>query len=769
MISAANKVVYLWDLERMSILHKFGRSTGSIHRENIRDCKFDETALHFASAGEDKRVVVWNVKSHKAVKVLEGHKGTIFQVAFAAAGTQILSGSDDGRVLIWDAAVRCFETYPERPNRIICGGSDGKVSVWDLSVKCVVDTIAPDPEWVAEGDEQSLVEGSIMSMRISPNGRFLATGATDHTTKLWTIVSYLKDVDKVIAEQSDAASASKTLDSLIPVHDEKYNVQIDLKIFTGLRIGEVPLPMGYHADLVFTFRHEAPVLCMDFNRASDILVTGSMDSTCRLWSCRRGDLLFQINMPAPVQSLKMNPTNDDVYVICMNRILIFEIQANEKEEELPERRHELDSAVERLELETKVRTHLRRNKELMESQHRQLREASRRAANEGAMPEQIDKNHFRTEDEFGNEFGIGLNANEMNEKRPLTVPELKQLISHGLVLPSFLDTLVDQYKTIDATQLDQNMKKFNILPRQILRLIVNTKFHPKDILNALSKRTDAEFLFGQIQTGAPITSYMLNHGYRVMSDDEKGEERYTWITKISILEFSSEEEQKQQIEQRLARKKEILSSLFSGGMAGMNIQGDYIMDASGRRIPMHQLLEEDMLDDLYEDEYQWYIDNMEEEPEEDDVDFSLQKHKGTVLHFIPSEQIKLLKDFHSKREVKPIFMRQILLDRQPPHPNFNSANQLIKDNKADFDAGRYLNTRGLNVLFGDKQDDLRRRRTHNLRKGHVYSEPLVFRERGGPGNRANELREQYVVGTSMALKEATIDEYLGTLGLDDGE
>ena len=44
----------------------------------------------------------------------------------------------------------------------------------------------------------------------------------------------------------------------------------------------------------------------------------------------------------------------------------------------------------------------------------------------------------------------------------VTLPELRQLISHGLVLPKILDTLILQYKDFDETQLEQNMKKVYI-------------------------------------------------------------------------------------------------------------------------------------------------------------------------------------------------------------------------------------------------------------------------------------------------------------------
>jgi hypothetical protein len=34
-------------------------------------------------------------------------------------------------------------------------------------------------------------------------------------------------------------------------------------------------------------------------------------------------------------------------------------------------------------------------------------------------------------------------------------------------------------------------------------------------------------------------------------------------------------------------------------------------------------------------------------------------------------------DFHARREVKPIFMRRLVLDGQPKHPNFNPQSSVV--------------------------------------------------------------------------------------------
>ena len=49
---------------------------------------------------------------------------------------------------------------------------------------------------------------------------------------------------------------------MIDVTDDSYEEQIKYKEYKTLRIGEVPLTPGYHADLRFTLRHDAPILCI---------------------------------------------------------------------------------------------------------------------------------------------------------------------------------------------------------------------------------------------------------------------------------------------------------------------------------------------------------------------------------------------------------------------------------------------------------------------------------------------------------------------------
>lgn len=290
-------------------------------------------------------------------RIIEAHQGAVHQVEFTADSEKLIASSDDGRVLIWDwrsstlissimrhpSAVRTFDFNYTKPDLIICGCNDGRVAAWNLNQNVKFDEILPETELIALGMESNATNapssdthhfGSILHVKLSVDRQLMATCSSDDTCKIWKIDSYQKDNSEVTQALLETEELSQKLNGMIDVLDETFDSQLTFTERQTLKIGDLPINSGYHADLKFTLNHEAPVTCAAFSKNSDLVITGSLDSTVRIWSSRRGDPLFQINIPDAVQSIKMD-YKDTLYVSSINRILVFSVKPMFKEQELP--------------------------------------------------------------------------------------------------------------------------------------------------------------------------------------------------------------------------------------------------------------------------------------------------------------------------------------------------------------------------------------------------------------------------------------------------
>ena len=490
-------------------------------------------------------------------------------------------------------AVKCLDFNYNSPNLVVCGRSDGHMTVWDTNHSLRIDNISPDPDWMHSLEENLIGwvdpsknhTGAILSVRFSPNGRFLASGSTDCTCKVWIVSSYKKELGLVQRELDQTVKYIEKLNGYIDVTDPTYDEQLKYQEYSALKVGEVPISSGYHADLRHTLRHDAPVLSVRFTTSSEMVVTGSTDSTCRLWSSRRGDLLFQINTPAPVTSIQSD-LRDYIYLSSGSRLLVFSIRALFKPHELPNywKPEEVKATIQ----EHKV--HFKQSIDEISP------EAKHILTEINAKPKQPNLN----------------DPHEMHI-RGITLNELRRFLGQGLILPSFLDTLLKEYKEIDSQQLYKNMKKYDLSPRQILKIFLNSPFHPKDILEALVSKKNAPVLYSLISNGNPITALMVKLGYQLVTN------RDALMLKLDFRDFSPPTKLNGKEGDKHAKERFDYAKWWAGWYnQNAKLQSD---------------------DESDED---WDFDEFSSGDEEDSPNEAA-RPKGKILHFIPSQQIKIIK------------------------------------------------------------------------------------------------------------------------------
>ncbi|HMC63513.1 MAG TPA: HlyD family efflux transporter periplasmic adaptor subunit, partial [Gemmataceae bacterium] len=158
--------------------------------EGLLDQRFLD-ALRDAMKGKGVRVVIEVAPDRAPIATLSGHLQEVTSVAVSRDAKQIVSGSDDGSVLVWDpkggrlprslqglspVAVKAVACTPASTaaNLCIAGMRDGRGRIWDL-----------DNDKAKPIELDSRHTGAIRCATFSPDGKFCVTGGEDREIRLW--------------------------------------------------------------------------------------------------------------------------------------------------------------------------------------------------------------------------------------------------------------------------------------------------------------------------------------------------------------------------------------------------------------------------------------------------------------------------------------------------------------------------------------------------------------------------------------------------------
>lgn len=156
------------------------------HSYEVHSVSFSKDGQYLASGSGDSSVIVWSLKSHDPVFVIENHKRTVYAVAFSKTHPNILAtSSSDGELAVWDVSTKTkihtlakgdvtgngilSMDFSPKNNNLAVGFMGGEIEIWN------VDTA----ELVARGNAHH-VGGFALSVKYSPEGKFIySTGGVD--------------------------------------------------------------------------------------------------------------------------------------------------------------------------------------------------------------------------------------------------------------------------------------------------------------------------------------------------------------------------------------------------------------------------------------------------------------------------------------------------------------------------------------------------------------------------------------------------------------
>uniref|UniRef100_A0A182PR80 Small-subunit processome Utp12 domain-containing protein n=1 Tax=Anopheles epiroticus TaxID=199890 RepID=A0A182PR80_9DIPT len=214
------------------------------HPSEARTVSFSSDNLAIAS-GSAESVKLWSRASQTVLRTVETG-GYVVSTCFVPGDRHVLVGLKTGQLLVVDVVpgevIECIEAHEKElwsivltPNKHGCvtGGGDTTVKFW--SFELIAGSDGPDgPKVLSLLHKNTLkLEETVLSVRISQNGKYVAVALLDTTVKIFFMDS--------------------------------------LKFYLSL------------------YGHKLPVVTMDISYDSTLIITGSADRTIKIWGMDFGD------------------------------------------------------------------------------------------------------------------------------------------------------------------------------------------------------------------------------------------------------------------------------------------------------------------------------------------------------------------------------------------------------------------------------------------------------------------------------------------------
>ncbi|MEQ1828379.1 MAG: c-type cytochrome domain-containing protein [Pirellula sp.] len=161
------------------------------HKDTLYSGALSPDGSILATGGYDRVVMLWNMADGKLLRRLEGHNGAIYDLDFDATGQILASASADETIKVWrvrdgerlDTFGQCeAEQYAVRfdspRDRILAAGADKRIRAWKLLSK---DKPSVSPMLYSTFAH----EAPVTYMSMTSDGRFLSTAGEDKLIKLW--------------------------------------------------------------------------------------------------------------------------------------------------------------------------------------------------------------------------------------------------------------------------------------------------------------------------------------------------------------------------------------------------------------------------------------------------------------------------------------------------------------------------------------------------------------------------------------------------------
>ncbi|KAL4978023.1 WD40-repeat-containing domain protein [Aspergillus desertorum] len=254
-------------------------------------------AFRLASGSEEGKVRVWDLNKKKSIASLDSHVSVVRSLSYSLTENALLSAGRDKTVIVWD--MRTFKTrriipvlesaeaasFVAEGGLCLVGGENGRLRVWDCNRG---GEVTSDQAAASEFE-------AVIAIHYTPGMPFAMTVHADQTLRLHSLepLSELKpgstidplpvvrrisgndddiiDLAYVGPDRSMLALATNTESiRIVSVGPSKYRPSTGGREYFG-------------ADIAHLDGHDDIIICIDVDWSGHWLATGAKDNTARLW------------------------------------------------------------------------------------------------------------------------------------------------------------------------------------------------------------------------------------------------------------------------------------------------------------------------------------------------------------------------------------------------------------------------------------------------------------------------------------------------------
>lgn len=220
---------------------------------------------------------------------LQGHRTDVRAVDISDDG-KLLATASNGLLKIWNiktkTCLRTFEcgyalTCKFLPGGVlvIVGTRSGQLQLFDLASSTILE------------DNEEAHDAAVWSLDITSDGRRLVTGSADKTVKFWNFIVEEKKVygttDKLVP------TMSLHHDTTLEMNDDILSVKISPENkFLAVSLLDSTVKVFYLETMKFflsLYGHKLPVLSIDISFDSKLIITSAADKNIKIWGLDFGD------------------------------------------------------------------------------------------------------------------------------------------------------------------------------------------------------------------------------------------------------------------------------------------------------------------------------------------------------------------------------------------------------------------------------------------------------------------------------------------------